>query len=54
MEWDYKKNLEKIFDIKISDKNINLFKTALTHTSASQNVDENYERLEFLGDAVLK
>lgn len=48
--------LEKIFNIKIQDKN--LLKKALTHSSFSKengaNNIENYERLEFLGDAVLK
>ena len=48
--------LEKIFKIKIKDKN--LFKKALTHPSYTTENDlsyfENYERLEFFGDAVLK
>lgn len=42
--------LEKIFNIKISDEK--LFKKALTHSSYTN--EDNYERLEFLGDAVLK
>ena len=50
------KSLEKIFGIKIVD--FELFKKALTHPSYTQdfNLDhtESYERLEFLGDAVLK
>jgi len=47
------KNLENIFGIKIKDED--LFKKALTHPSNSANaVDETYERLEFLGDSVLK
>ena len=33
--------------------NLDLYKTALTHRSMSENVDENNERLEYLGDAVL-
>lgn len=33
--------------------NLALYKTALTHRSLSENVDENNERLEYLGDAVL-
>lgn len=33
--------------------NFNLYKTALTHRSISDNVDENNERLEYLGDAIL-
>ncbi|MCI1274391.1 MAG: ribonuclease III [Clostridiaceae bacterium] len=48
--------LEKIFNIKID--NIENFKRALTHPSYTQenNIEyiECYERLEFLGDAVLK
>lgn len=48
--------LEKIFGIQSQDKN--LLKNALTHSSYTKendsNVLENYERLEFLGDAVLK
>lgn len=50
------KNLEKIFGIKIS--NTEIFKSALTHPSYtkenSMDYCECYERLEFLGDAVLK
>ena len=49
-------SLEDIFGIKITDKT--LFKRALTHPSFTMdnnlNVTECYERLEFLGDAVLK
>jgi len=48
--------LEKIFNIKISDKE--LFTKALTHSSYTNenNISclDNYERLEFLGDAVVK
>lgn len=50
------KKLEKIFGIQI--KNQSLFEKALTHSSYTKenNIDsiENYERLEFLGDAILK
>lgn len=50
------KALEKIFGIKIGKAD--LFKRALTHPSYTKEkelpYDENYERLEFLGDAVLK
>ena len=50
------KQLENIFDIKIKDKE--LFKKALTHTSYTQEQNlstiDSYERLEFLGDSVLK
>ena len=48
--------LEEIFGIKID--NPDFFKKALTHPSYTKEQDlpyvENYERLEFLGDAVLK
>lgn len=33
--------------------NLSLYKTALTHRSVRENSDENNERLEYLGDAVL-
>ncbi|MDF2381450.1 ribonuclease III [Nostoc ellipsosporum NOK] len=33
--------------------NISLYKTALTHRSIREGADENNERLEYLGDAVL-
>ena len=59
MQSDYSKNvkkLEKIFGIKITDSK--LFEKALTHSSYTRENDlsitDNYERLEFLGDAVLK
>lgn len=59
MPWDSKKKvkeLEKIFGIKT--KNEELFKKALTHGSFTHENElsllENYERLEFFGDAVLK
>lgn len=51
-----KDKLEEIFGINID--NIDLFRCALTHPSYTKEKDlpyvENYERLEFLGDAVLK
>ena len=50
------KKLEDIYGIKID--NPDFFKRALTHPSYTKENDldytENYERLEFLGDAVLK
>lgn len=50
------KNLEEIYGIKID--NPDFFKRALTHPSYTKENEldytENYERLEFLGDAVLK
>lgn len=51
-----KKSLEEIFKIEIEDES--LFKKALTHPSFTKenNISslENYERLEFFGDSVLK
>ena len=42
-------------DLKINYKNEGLYLTALTHTSfANENNEESYERLEYLGDAVLE
>ena len=48
--------LEEIFKIKIKDEE--LFRRALTHPSYTKEQEktflDSYERLEFLGDAVLK
>lgn len=58
MQSDFKEveRLEKIFKIKTEDKK--LFKKALIHSSFTRenelSASESYERLEFLGDAVLK
>ena len=42
-------------DLKIDYQNEKLYITALTHTSfANENNEESYERLEYLGDAVLE
>lgn len=48
------KEISEIFNIDIDNEN--LFKEALTHPSYSKenSLDYNYERMEFLGDAVLK
>ena len=43
--------LEKILGYKY--KNPALLRQALTHSSHASHVEENYERLEFLGDRVL-
>lgn len=37
----------------ISPSNIQLYRSALSHRSVKDNPDENNERLEFLGDAIL-
>lgn len=47
--------MELLNDLKINYNNENLYITALTHTSyANENKVESYERLEYLGDAVLE
>jgi ribonuclease-3 len=39
---------------KIVPRNFSIYEQALTHSSFSQNNDiKNYERLEFLGDAII-
>ncbi len=45
------KQLENILGIKT--RNITLYTTALSHRSVKESADENNERLEYLGDAVL-
>ena len=46
---------ELLKKLKIPYKNLSLYKRALTHSSyANEQNTESYERLEFLGDAVLE
>jgi len=47
----FKKELKNILGFKPA--NLALYKTALTHRSIREAADENNERLEYLGDAVL-
>ena len=47
----FKKQLKNVLGFSLN--NISLYKTALTHRSVRENADENNERLEYLGDAVL-
>jgi ribonuclease III len=47
----FKKELKNLLGFKPG--NIYLYKTALTHRSVREATDENNERLEYLGDAVL-
>ena len=47
----FRKELRNILGFQ--PKNISLYKTALTHRSVREGADENNERLEYLGDAVL-
>ncbi|MCW5914551.1 MAG: ribonuclease III [Chitinophagaceae bacterium] len=50
-EREFKKQLSNI--LGYSPGNIDLYKTALSHRSVREGSDENNERLEFLGDAIL-
>jgi ribonuclease-3 len=45
------KQLQNVLGIKTG--NISLYTTALSHRSVKESADENNERLEYLGDAVL-
>ena len=47
----FKKELKNILGFKPG--NISLYRNALTHRSIRENAEENNERLEYLGDAVL-
>lgn len=47
----FKKELKNILGFNPGD--LSLYKTALTHRSIREGADENNERLEYLGDAVL-
>jgi ribonuclease-3 len=55
MNDDFKPVSELLKKIKIKPRDINLYESALTHSSfAYENDVESNERLEFLGDAVLE
>ncbi|MCW3106922.1 MAG: rnc [Segetibacter sp.] len=45
------KQLQNVLGIKTA--NISLYTTALSHRSVKESADENNERLEYLGDAIL-
>ncbi len=47
----FKKQLKGL--LGYSSNNLPLYKTALTHRSIKDTIDENNERLEYLGDAIL-
>ncbi|MET0635817.1 MAG: ribonuclease III [Chitinophagaceae bacterium] len=47
----FRKELKNILGFQ--PDNLSLYKTALTHRSVRERADENNERLEYLGDAVL-
>ena len=48
--------MQLLKELNINPKDISLYETAFTHTSYSNEHSncESYERLEFLGDAVLE
>lgn len=48
---NFKKELKNILGFQ--PKNLSLYRTALTHRSVREGADENNERLEYLGDAIL-
>ena len=48
---EFKKQLNNV--LGFTPGNVSLYKTALSHRSVREGADENNERLEFLGDAVL-
>jgi len=48
---DFHKQIQNVLGIKPG--NIFLYQTALSHRSVKEGADENNERLEYLGDAVL-
>jgi ribonuclease-3 len=48
---EFKRQLRNV--LGFAPGNLNLYKTALSHRSIREGSDENNERLEFLGDAVL-
>ena len=47
----FKKSLKGV--LGYTPSNISLYRTALTHRSVKEGSDENNERLEYLGDAIL-
>ena len=50
-EREFRKQLQNV--LGFTPKKVNLYKTALSHRSVREGADENNERLEFLGDAIL-
>ena len=48
---EFKKQLSNVLGFTPGE--LNLYRTALSHRSVREGADENNERLEFLGDAVL-
>ncbi len=50
-EREFRKQLSNV--LSFTPGNIDLYRTALSHRSVREGADENNERLEFLGDAIL-
>ncbi len=50
-EKDFRKQLSNV--LGFTPGNVELYRTALSHRSVREGADENNERLEFLGDAIL-
>ena len=50
-ERNFRKQLRNV--LGFSPQHLNLYKTALSHRSVREGADENNERLEYLGDAVI-
>jgi ribonuclease III len=50
-EREFRRQLRNV--LGFSPQKINLYRTALSHRSVREGADENNERLEFLGDAIL-
>lgn len=48
---EFRNNLRNV--LGFAPGKVPLYKSALTHRSVSENADENNERLEYLGDAIL-
>jgi ribonuclease-3 len=48
---EFRSNLRNV--LGFAPGKVALYKSALTHRSVSENADENNERLEYLGDAIL-
>ena len=48
---EFKKQLSNVLGFTPGE--LNLYRTALSHRSVREGADENNERLEFLGDAII-
>jgi ribonuclease III len=50
-ERDFRRQLRNV--LGFTPTKLNLYRTALSHRSVREGTDQNNERLEFLGDAIL-